>query len=151
MGLAKDYADDFFRDLSSLGSIFGAGFILLFFLLVKNYVVVKQIITALVLGQAIAWLVRTFYFRRRPNNKQYSTFLERLDASSFPSIHAIRAGLMFVILSNYFNSLTYTLIFAAMALTVLYSRIYLKKHHFSDVVIGVVVGVITGYLSIIIV
>ena len=148
MGLAKDYTDDFFRDMSSLGSIFGAGFILLFFILAGKYTAVKQIVFALAVGQAIAWLIRAFYFRRRPNNKQYSTFLERLDASSFPSIHAIRAGLMFVIVNNYFNSLIYTIILGVMALSVLYSRIYLKKHHFSDVAVGVCVGLAVGYAAI---
>ena len=89
--------------------------------------------------------VRLAYFKPRPGQprKKYTTLYERIDNSSFPSIHAARA----VMISFAIYSLAPVLLTVLVLLTVavLLSRIHFKRHDWKDLLVGIILGIVMGY------
>jgi len=105
-----------------------------------------QLTVGLVLAYAVTVLIRIFYFKRRPDKESYRTFIEKIDASSFPSLHSLRAGVLATILSLYFGNNLLTILFALCAFAVAFSRVVLKRHFASDAIAGLVLGIGIGLL-----
>jgi len=111
-----------------------------------------EFIFALIVSELIIYIIRYFYFRPRPIGKRdgFTSLFERLDESSFPSVHAARASVMAVTLSQSL-SLTAKIILWVVATTICASRIYLKRHHLSDVIVGGILGLVIGYIAILLI
>ena len=133
---------DFFRDMTSFGSLWWYFIFMLVFLISEKYAVFKESAMGLVIIYVIVVLIRTFYFKDRPKKYSYGNYIERLDASSFPSLHSSRATFLAMILIKFFNNIFMSAFLVLLAIIVYYSRIRLKKHDFKDVLWGVVVGLI---------
>ena len=133
--------NDFFRDSSALGSLLFYCFLLMFLFLIKEFYLFKRLFFGFVLIYAATILIRTFYFKERPKRFNYNSYIEKLDASSFPSLHASRITFLSISLMNYFKNIYLYFGLSVLALLVCYSRVYLKKHDFADVIAGVVFGV----------
>lgn len=82
--------------------------------------------------------IRLMFFRVRPHKVPFTSILSKIDASSFPSMHMARMGLL-VSLG------VAPLLFVSISLCVALSRHHLKKHYWSDIVVGFVLGLIVGY------
>jgi len=138
------YRDDFFRDITSLGSAYLLGGLGLIFLVVGQMDVFLKLIFILFSTYIIAALVRMVYFKNRPKKQGYSDFMGKIDASSFPSVHAgrvVSTGLMF---NEIFPELLGLIVLVGGL--VLYSRIYLKKHDWVDISGGIVLGLIVFWI-----
>lgn len=142
----KRQKSDFYRDITALGSLWIYYIILLLFLLQKNYFIFKKLLAGLILIQAITIAIRTFYFKERPNMYPHKSYIEKIDASSFPSLHSARIAFLSIFLMNYFKELLFSVLLVILAAIVVYSRIYLKKHDFSDVLAGVILGVAVYFI-----
>lgn len=139
--------DDFFRDLTSFGSLWFYIIVILFFLILKNYPVSKKLFIGFILIYGITIIIRSFYFKNRPKKYNYHNFIEKLDAASFPSLHSARIIFLGLFFANYFNNLMLSLLIVILVLIVLYARIYLKKHDLKDVLAGVVLGVVVYFVA----
>src|SRR3989344_7108041 len=142
----QKYYDDAFRDISTFGSSWFMGLITLVSIILGNYKFAIYIITGFILSYIITATIRLFYFKNRPKKEKYESIFSKLDAASFPSNHSIRAMYMAIITGSYFNSLILTIILSIGALFVAYSRIYIKKHYYVDIVSGLIMGGILAYL-----
>jgi len=101
-----------------------------------------QLVGGFILSYLFVFPIRMIYFRERPEKREHKNFLTKIDASSFPSHHAVRATILWLLVAYFFNNLlSYTLGVVAIIL-VLYTRFSLKRHHKSDVIVGLVLGVI---------
>ena len=107
-----------------------------------------QLLLGLAFACTLTVIIRIVYFRERPDKQKYKSFLQKIDASSFPSLHAMRAAVLATILAVYFANILLTVIFILCAIGVATSRLLLKRHHFSDVFVGLVLGVILALISI---
>lgn len=145
--LVSRQKNDLVRDVTALGSLFFYILIMIFFLLFKNYEPFNRLLLGLVIIYPITILFRTYLFKNRPKKIKYDSYIEKLDASSFPSLHAARTGFMALVLSNFFNNLTILILLILLAFAIAYSRIYLKKHDFKDILGGLVLGIL-AYFSI---
>ena len=139
--------DTVMRDVSSLGG----GFIT-FFLSVLLYIVGKDAVAfQLLLGFALVYpftlLIRAVHFKARPTPMKYRSFIEKLDASSFPSIHAANSFYAAYVLHSAFTSNPASAFLFFMAALVGYTRIYLKKHYPVDVIGGALTGVLAAYIT----
>jgi len=94
----------------------------------------------------ITFPLKWFFFRERPKKEKHSNWIERFDASSFPSAHANRAALLFVVLSYFFSSIHMALFLFAMSIMVSYARIYLQRHYWRDIAFGYLLGIAEGFL-----
>ncbi len=135
----------FFRDVTTFG---GALFYILLAIAVGLFGE-DALFWRLVWGFLITMVVvvgsRIVYFKSRPTRQTYTNFIEKLDASAFPSWHMARASFLAMILGAGQDWLLQGLLWMV-ALLVGYSRIYLKKHDYGDVLAGLVLGVVTGWL-----
>lgn len=105
-----------------------------------------KLAVAYVLSFAIAALLRLLFFRRRPDKTKYHNALEKIDASSFPSLHATRAFLFVMILWPFFHNIIIGLLLVCFALTTCVIRVVSKRHYVSDVVAGAILGIVLGIL-----
>jgi len=144
--IIQKYTYQFFRDISTLGGVFFYSFILIFLLLIKNFTLFKKLFIALILIYLSSITLRYFFFKERPVKEKYTSLIEKIDSSSFPSLHAARASVLslFAYYNLQFNLFLFVLI---LSLIILYSRIYLKKHYFKDILAGILIGILSFYLT----
>jgi membrane-associated phospholipid phosphatase len=142
--IKKEYPDAI-RDITSLGSTSIVLFTLLILLVIQQYTIFTQFITGILSLYAIVIIIRCFYFKQRPKKEEYKGWLQKMDASSFPSMHTARAWLYVAIFSTA-TTPPITIALALIALAVSYSRIKLFKHFFIDVFAGALLGLIVGFV-----
>lgn len=143
----KKYQHQFFKDITALGSFAFFGIVLLLILTLQEISLFFKLLFGLVFTLAAVVLIRIFYFKNRPRKEEHNNFVEKIDASSFPSLHTARAFFLaptfiYLLRNNYATALL-----IALALLVSYSRVHLKKHDWWDLLGGTVLGLITFWLS----
>jgi membrane-associated phospholipid phosphatase len=134
-------------DFTAMGGLVVYCFICLFFLIFGEFIVLLKLIMGFVLVYGIIITIRSVYFKDRPVKYVHTNYVEKMDASSFPSIHAGRSTILYLILIEFFNNLYVSISLGILILLVCYSRIYLKKHDLKDVSAGIIVGLIVFYIT----
>ncbi|OBT16783.1 hypothetical protein A9264_10965 [Vibrio sp. UCD-FRSSP16_10] len=92
----------------------------------------------------IYWLTKNSVRRRRPHelSARFTNFIEPSDKYSLPSGHTAAATIMAINISMFFPSLA---IFAVVwASLIALSRILLGVHFFSDIVAGMILGLVSA-------
>jgi len=141
------YEEILFRDITTFGGAFFYGVLVLFLVLIKEYSFSLKLIWGFLITFIITVIVRKIYFKNRPNKEDYSNLFERIDASSFPSLHAARVTFLTLALSWFFQfTWTLTTLFVILGLLIAYSRIFLKKHDGWDLLGGAVLGALTFWI-----
>lgn len=136
--------NDWIRDFTSLGNP-------LILLLVPFAVLGPQdtfykLLIALCVNELFCSLIKLIFHKPRPDGQAYNGFLEKIDAGSFPSIHASRISLVYLTLFNFAELTSLKVIFILVILIVTYSRVSLKRHYWTDIIGGVTIGAIIFYL-----
>jgi len=137
-----------FRDITALGSYMIQIPLLVILYLLDQKTLSFQLFTGFVLSYLIAFVIRVFYFKDRPEREKHDSFLSKIDSSSFPSVHSARAFIFAIIISYNFANAALTFFLLIVAMIVSYSRIYLKKHDWIDVSCGIFMGVLISLLII---
>lgn len=134
------------QDITSLGSMTLYGVLLLLILTVKKFDIFLSLLVGFIFAYSICIVVRLVYFRNRPKKRNHKNLLEKLDAASFPSIHAARITFLVFFFSVYFATFWSTIALVSVGMVVLFSRYKLQMHDWKDLLAGVVVGCITYYI-----
>ncbi len=138
-----DVIRELVRDLTSFGNPF-----LLLFLFSAMAPGIKVLLAAIavsILLELFCSMLKLALFRDRPKPQPYKTLLEKIDASSFPSIHTARAT--FISLAAIAALTTpFRFVLLALPLLVAYTRIALKKHRLTDTLAGLVIGLLAFLL-----
>jgi membrane-associated phospholipid phosphatase len=149
--ILKKIINVIFEEITSLGGIFFYLLVAFFFLFLNQIFYFTVLICTVFLMYLLTFLIRAIYFKNRPKKQEYKSFIEKIDSSSFPSLHSMRITFLFLILSFKFtNNILIITFFFAITLLVYYSRIYLKKHYYTDVLGGIVFGIMFYFLFLII-
>ncbi|MAG10922.1 hypothetical protein CMI44_01255 [Candidatus Pacearchaeota archaeon] len=137
----KKLFDKFFEEITLFGGLIFSLFLIVIFFITGKIDFAKEIFFGVVVIYLVTLIIRLFYFKSRPKKVRYNNFLEKIDASSFPSIHTARAVFLglFAIIAFSLNVYVSTLILFILIL-VFYSRIYLKKHDWIDIIGGFLLG-----------
>jgi len=98
----------------------------------------------LVAAYFVTIIIRALYFKERPKPRKYKNIIEKIDASSFPSLHTIRVTVLVVILGNSLVHPVQQLVLGLSWLGVCGMRIKLDKHHASDVLGGAFLGLLVA-------
>lgn len=130
-----------------MGGIIPYGVLTASALLLEEYLLFWQLLASLIVILVIGLGIKALYFRERPKKEKYANALERIDASSFPSIHSARITALAIIFSLFFNKTLFTALLIILAVCVFYSRIYLKKHRFIDIIGGAILGAAVSYFA----
>jgi len=140
-----NFVKSIFRDITTFGGLPFHGILILFFL-ATNVTIAIDLVIALVIIVLIAVISRSLYYKPRPKELPHDTWLERLEASSFPSIHAARSMFLATYFAILLQSAATSILLAALALGVCYSRIHMKRHDFWDLLAGSIVGIATAII-----
>jgi len=136
------------EDISALGALPFFLVIILMLYLLNQISFALQLFVGILAAHIITYLIRLVYHKKRPKPQKYRSLIEKIDASSFPSLHSVRA-MTFVIIGivNIKSALT-IFFFSVYALSIMFSRYYLKKHHLTDILAGAIIGFCIGLLVI---
>ncbi|MAG61046.1 hypothetical protein CL619_04625 [archaeon] len=138
------FIESVIRDITTFGGFPFFGAVILFLLLLgQQNATVFQLVVGIIFIMAIAILIRSIYFKSRPKSLPYNNWLEKIEASSFPSIHATRVWFLAFVFGNYFQNIAIWALLAISAVAVCYSRLHMKRHDLWDLVGGTVLGIVT--------
>jgi undecaprenyl-diphosphatase len=140
--MIKDYIKEFFEIITSLGSLYFHFFLLLLVLSLNEKVLFLKLLFSIIICFSSVAIIRILYPKDRPIKENSSTFLNSILASSFPSFHAMASIIIAFLFSQFFKNPPTTILLFITALTIAYSRIYIKKHHLIDVIFGIIFGII---------
>lgn len=146
MSFKKYLFDKIFESATLFGTPVFYGFFVLVLLAFGSALYLK-IILALIFTELLCILIRLIYKKERPVAKTAEIFFERLEANSFPSSHTARISLLTTMVYLSYKNPMLSLIFFFASLLVGYSRIYLKRHYFLDVLFGYIIGVAIGVVA----
>jgi undecaprenyl-diphosphatase len=141
----KSVLDIFFKQITELGSLTIITAILIFIFFFDKTLALK-IFIGIVVVTIISFIIKALFFKERPTKQKFSTVVERIDASSFPSVHSARITVLVFWLFMYVNDIVLKTLLVIAGLLVAYSRIYLKKHYYSDVIGGIALGIIINII-----
>ncbi len=133
------------RDITSFGGLplyIAIGF---FFLFTGSPVLAVQLAAGLIFAYIITVFCRTVYFKQRPVPQKYANKFYKLDASSFPSLHALRSAVLWTLVALSYNAAALYVIAAVVIVTVAWTRIQQKRHDKVDVSFGVLFGLLIAY------
>jgi membrane-associated phospholipid phosphatase len=141
---------EFTEDIKALGGLpIFLVFIASFFIL--GYVAMSiRLAIGLFLAYALTSSIRFIFFRQRPDKQKFKSLAQKIDASSFPSLHAMRAGCLAVLLILFFNNTFVTILAIISAVCVALVRVVQKRHFASDVIVGLIFGTVIAWISILI-
>ncbi len=108
-----------------------------------------MVLTALAMGLLVVNLgIKPWFDRARPYEmvQNFNLLVPELSDGSFPSGHAMAAFALAVTLGYKFYRVR--ILFYIVALAVAFSRLYLYMHFTSDVLVGIIIGVLLGDLAI---
>ncbi len=145
MSLFKDQLDINIRDITTFGGLVFY-VVILVAVFTFNTQLALTLLYSLIFMVGVIVAIRSFYFKNRPKHIKYSTYLGRLHASSFPSLHTARAVYLGVFFAALTTSIFARIVLAILVLATLYSRIYLKKHDTIDLMGGILLGVLTFFV-----
>ncbi len=103
------------------------------------------LLTGFFVNEVLCSGIKLLWHKPRPNGQEFNNKFEKIDAGSFPSIHASRISFVYLSL-GYIQYMAGNLLLLPVFLTVIivvgYSRIFLKKHFFVDVMAGYCFGLL---------
>ena len=137
----KSISDIVFKQLTELGSITIILAIVVYSYF-YNFDLSLRIFIDIIAITLIATIIKALFFHARPKKQKITTLVERIDASSFPSVHSARITALVFWLIYYSSNIILSMIIGVAGILVAYSRIYLKKHYWLDVFGGIVLGAI---------
>ena len=138
--------NQYFYEITSLGGNFIYAIVALVFLILGIYNIFSKLLFGILLIYAVVVLIKMLYFKNRPQKYNYNSFIEKIDASSFPSVHASRSAFLALILMGYFSNLGISILLGILVLMVVYSRINLKRHDIIDISAGIILGVLVYFI-----
>jgi len=146
MSFYKYILDQTFTAITTFGSpVF---YILVILILLKinvNFAII--VFLSLIFIEIFCGLIKFFFHKERPNPQERTNFFDRIDANSFPSIHSARISFLAIVLSLYYRDAFFTAIGIILMFAVGYSRVYLKRHDYIDVMCGFLIGILTAIIS----
>ena len=145
----KRFHDEVLRDVSALGGSLFTTLGVVLILLVGKVSIFVELVVGLIVVYVLGIGIRQIYFKERPKKLAYTNWAERIYASSFPSIHAMRTWLYIMVFGLYFNVLLLWIVLVSVGIIVAYSRMYLEKHDLVDVVVGSVTGIVVGIVVVV--
>lgn len=145
MSLKKSFLNEFFSEVTLFG--LPAFYLLVVLVLFKfNMVFAPKLFWALIFVEIFCIFIKIIYKKERPIPQPRNDIFNKIDASSFPSVHSARISLLATVIYLYNRDLATLIVGLVLTILVGYSRIYLRRHYFVDVLCGVLLGLLTGLI-----
>ena len=128
------------KDLTIFGSLVFYLFLIGLFFGLKEYKFAIKLVLGLFFSYIITIFIRSIYYKQRPDKQKYNNFLEKIDSSSFPSMHTMRISIVFFLSWFEMTNLVLSGLFFILLIIVAISRFILKRHYLSDIIVGFLIG-----------
>jgi membrane-associated phospholipid phosphatase len=145
--------DSFFIGVTFIGDGRFAILICLIYLLLRRWSRACQLIAAFLGSALVAQVLKNIFSMPRPKQffpaGHYSYFIDgvtHIGFASFPSGHTTSVFALATLLAIFDSNKTWNWLYVLPAVAVGYSRIYLGQHFLVDVLVGSVIGTLTGVL-----
>lgn len=140
----------FIEEISLFGSFPFMIFMIILLFSINQTRIMLTFLLAIIIGTMAIFGIRLVYHRLRPEHEKrghikFKSLFERLDDASFPSMHSMRISIISVALYMIDKRLIY--LGVLLAVSVFFSRKFMKKHHWSDIIFGCFIGLIAFYLA----
>jgi len=144
--------DTFFGFMTLIGYLGAVWVTISIYLYTRNKPKFKRLLKTIIIADLISlvlveWLLKNIVARPRPL-VDIPTAIVPFDfyhSFSFPSGHAVMSFAAAFILAHEYKKLKW--FFWSLAFLISFSRIYLGKHYPSDVIVGGIIGVLIGIIS----
>lgn len=139
----------FVTNLGEGGAIWFAMAILLLFFKKTRKIGIITIFSLLICALLNEVVIKNIVQRARPfvNNDFIGPLIKRPHSYSFPSGHAAMSFAAVGVWIRFAKNNFYKLIFIAFALLIAFSRLYVMVHYPTDVLAGIVVGLLSAYAA----
>lgn len=117
------------------------------YLLKINIKLAITMIFTLVSTEIICGAIKFAYPKERPIPMPRNNFYQIYRAGSFPSVHTARITAFLIPITQLYTNKVFILAALLVISLVGYSRIYLKKHYFIDVLAGFLTGAVISILG----
>jgi membrane-associated phospholipid phosphatase len=129
--------------ISALGSKEITLLIPIFFYLINQKQLAVKVFLGLIIIYTIGMIIRLTYNKERPKQKPRNNLLQKIEANSFPSMHATRSTFILLILLQYFQyEIKISIFLSIIYITILYARIHKKRHDYIDLIGGIILGLV---------
>ncbi|MBD3163854.1 phosphatase PAP2 family protein [Candidatus Woesearchaeota archaeon] len=128
-------------DFSFFGSIPFYIFVTLSAGFMHNIQLFKQLAYSFLIAFIITMVAKNVHYRDRPQKEEFTIFMEKMVAGSFPSTHSMNITLLAVFLSLSYPYAWVTAMFGTFSLMVYVQRYLTKKHFLTDIVGGILIAV----------
>ena len=150
------WLDVFFIYYTNLGDgLFAFLFALILYIYCKQRKLAFDLLISFLLSGLVAQILKFSFPHARPqlyfSPQHLSFFIDDIILSgnhSFPSGHTASAFAVAAVLACYTRVQTWHIVYLMLATGVAYSRIYLSQHFLGDVLVGSLIGVLSGFLSV---
>ncbi len=115
-------------------------------IIITTYILnIEEIFKGLILGLILITLIgssiRFFLFKDRPKKEKFDNFIEKIKASSFPSMHSARMSFLILFFYGIINNINLEIFLLILYLIVCFQRYYSKKHDLYDLIGGLILGI----------
>lgn len=135
---------DLIVDVGAFGGLPFYALVLLLAYITNHIQLLTQVFAALVFSYAVAVVLRLAFFRERPEKRKHKNILEKIDAGSFPSLHVTRGTALAIIGGAFYNNMLVWVLFVIVILAIAHSRVWRKQHRMSDVIAGIILGILVA-------
>jgi membrane-associated phospholipid phosphatase len=135
----KEVTGNTLRDFSGLGNFVIIVMVLSVALSYDYGLLLRAVIGLFILLMACN-VIKAVFPKNRPVKMSHTNILEKMEAGSFPSIHSAHIMYLSMVVIHFVNSALVDILFAIAIVVVGYSRYYLKKHFFIDIIAGYAIG-----------
>lgn len=131
----------FFQIISLFGTPFFYIPVTAYFLKINPKFAIN-IVFVLISTEIVCGAIKYVYPKDRPIPMPNKTFVQKYFAGSFPSVHTARITAFSIAIVSFYTNKIFILTALLVIICVGYSRVYLKKHYFTDVLAGFLIGAI---------
>lgn len=137
----NDLLDSFFISITALGSLYFISFIAAVLIQTSHQSTLLELLKVIVPTAIITKVIKISMKRERPDKSIRRGYI--FENYSFPSGHSANSFGTAIVLTG-FSGLGYLPLF--LAGLVAFSRVYLKRHYVSDVLVGIGIGTLAAIL-----
>ena len=139
--LSRSIIQHFFLDISLFGSIpfywaFAFG---LYFAGMDRWFF--QLAYCFLLSMVIVIVIKSIHYKDRPIKEEFSIFMEKMIASSFPSTHSLNITILAILASIWINNIGIVFLSSTLAVCVYIQRYLSRKHFVIDIIGGILIGI----------
>ncbi|MBR9699878.1 phosphatase PAP2 family protein [Candidatus Woesearchaeota archaeon] len=129
-------------DISNFGSIPFYILILAAMLFIERGEFFFRLFYSFLIAMALIIVIKSVHFKDRPQKEEFSIFIEKVLASSFPSSHSLNVTILAILFSLQYPFL-WVMIFSGMLAVLVFLHRYISKKHFIvDIFGGILLAII---------